>query len=369
LFVNIAINIITVKKIFGVITLFSVLALFGYVGYFLYKKSQQDPEKYSTTKPFRTSIVKKTVANGSIKPRKEVELKSQITGIIENLYVEAGQTVRAGSVIAKIKVIPDDVTLSNAEAALKQAKIRLQETKLEKERREKLFSEKVISEAEYNRYLFDYQRSMQEVEAAENNLQLIREGVSKMQAQTSTVVKATIPGMILDVPVKEGAQVIQSNNFNIGSTIAIIADMNDLIFEGKVDESEVGKLKEGMELQITVGAIEGKTFKAKLEYISPKGIDEEGTVQFQIKAAMTDLDSRLIRAGYSANADIILDSRDSVLAILERDILFEKDKKFVEVETGEQQFEKRQVETGLSDGINIEILSGISLEDKVKVQE
>ncbi len=357
------------KNIIGIVIITGLLALFGYVGYFLYKKSNKDPITYTTTKPFKTNIVKKTVANGSIIPRKEVELKPQISGIIEILYIEAGQSVKAGSVVAKIKVIPDDLSLSNAEAALKQAKIRVDETRIEKERREKLFYEKVISEAEYNGYLFEYERSLEEKDAAENNLQLLREGVSKKQTQTTTLVKATISGMILDVPVKEGEQVIQSNNFNSGTTIAFIADMNDLIFDGKVDESEVGKLHEGMDLQITVGAIEEKKFNAKLEYIAPKGMDEEGTIQFQIKAAMTEIDSAMIRSGYSANADIIIASRDSVMAIMERDLLVDGDKKQVEVETGEQQFEKREVQTGLSDGINIEILSGISEVDKIKVQE
>lgn len=358
------------KNFFGIIIIALILGLFIYVGYFLYKKSNKDPVTYSTTKPFRANIIKKTVANGSIVPRKEVELKPQISGIIEELYIEAGQAVKAGSIVAKIKVIPDDVTISNAEAALKQANIRMEETKLEKERREKLFNEKVISEAEYNSYLFEYQRAIEEKDVAENNLQLIREGVSKKQKQTSTLVKATISGMILDVPVKVGEQIIESNNFSIGTTIASVADMNDLIFDGKVDESEVGKLQEGMGLQITVGAIEGKTFHAKLEYIAPKGIDDAGTIQFQIKAAMSGIgDSVLIRAGYSANADIILDSRDSAFAIIERDLLFEDNKKFVEVETGEQQFEKREVETGLSDGINIEILSGITENSKIKIQQ
>ncbi len=175
--------------------------------------------------------------------------------------------------------------------------------------------------------------------------------------------------MVLDVPVREGEQVIQSNTFNSGTTIASVADMNDLIFEGKVDESEVGKIKEGMNLQITIGAIESKTFDAKLEYIAPKGIDDQGTIQFEIRAALKDFDSVMIRAGYSANADIILNSRDSVLAIMERDLLFEPNGKFVEVETSEQHFEKRQVETGLSDGINIEVLSGVSADDKIKVRQ
>lgn len=357
------------KKILIALFFFALLALFIYVGYFLYKKSNQGPVVYETTTPFYTDIVKKTVANGSIKPRKEVELKPQISGIIEKLFVEAGQIVKAGEVVAKIKVIPDDVTLSNAETALNQANIRLTEATTEKTRREKLFHEKVISEAEYNTYLFELERAKEEVAAAENNLQLIKQGVSKKQTQTTTLVKATISGMVLSVPVKEGEQVIQSNTFNSGTSIASVADMNDLIFEGKVDESEVGKIKTGMDLQITVGAIEGKKFNATLEYISPKGIDEEGTIQFEIRAALTGFDDAVIRAGYSANADIILESRDSVLAIQERDILFEGEGKYVEVEKATQQFEKQKIETGLSDGIHIEVLSGITSDNKIKALE
>lgn len=357
------------KRFLFVLVALVILALFVYVGYFLYKKSNQDPVVYETSTPFYTDIVKKTVANGSINPRKEIELKPQISGIIEKLYVEAGQIVKAGEVVAKIKVIPDDVTLGNAESALNQAKIRLTESGTEKLRREKLYNEKVISESEYNTYVFEFERAKEEVEAAENNLQLIKQGVSKKQTQTTTLVKSTISGMILAVPVKEGEQVIQSNTFNSGTSIASVADMNDLIFEGNVDESEVEKIKIGMDLLITVGAIEGKKFDAKLEYISPKGIDEQGTKLFVIKAALTGFEGTLIRAGYSANADIILDSRDSVLAIQERDILFEQDGKMVEVEMGTQQFEKRKIETGLSDGINIEILSGITANDKIKTQQ
>ncbi|MDZ4846269.1 MAG: efflux RND transporter periplasmic adaptor subunit [Chitinophagales bacterium] len=357
------------KNVFITLGIVSVLALFIYVGYFLYQKSNKDPVVYEITQPVRTDIVRKTVANGSIKPRKEVELKPQISGIIEKLFVEAGQIVKAGEVVAKIKVIPDDVTLSNAESGVNQAKIRLTESTMEKERREMLFNEKVISEAEYNTYLFEMERAKEEVSAAENNLQLIKQGVSNKQTQTTTLVKSTISGMVLAVPVKEGEQVIQSNTFNSGTSIASVADMTDLIFEGKVDESEVGKIKTGMDLQITVGAIEEMKFNAKLEYISPKGIDEEGTIQFEIKAALVGFEGTMIRAGYSANADIILESRDSVLAIQERDILFEQQEKFVEVEKGEQQFEKQKIETGLSDGINIEILSGITEDAKIKVQE
>lgn len=355
------------KKIIIGVIIFLIFGSFIYVGYYLYKKNKQGPEVYKTTSPYYTDIIKKTVANGAINPRKEVELKPQISGIIDKIFIEAGDQVKKGQVIAKITVIPDDVTLSNAESALNRAKIGLKEAKIEKERRELLFNEGVISETEYNQYLFEFQRWQQEVEAAENNLQLIKEGVSSKQKETTTIVKSTITGMVLDVPVKEGEQVIESNNFNNGTTIASVADMTDLVFEGMVDESEVGKLKEGMDLNIKVGAIEGRTFDAKLEYISPKGIDDAGTIQFEIKAALEVPEGVMIRAGYSANADIILDTRDSVLAIRERDLIFEDGQTLVELETGEQQFEKKAIKTGLSDGINIQVVEGLSEEDKIKM--
>ena len=355
------------KKVFVTLFILFMLGLFVYVGYFLYQKNQEDPVVYKTITPFYTDIVKKTVANGSVIPRKEIALKPQISGIVDRIFVIAGDQVVKGQVIARIKVIPDDVTLSNAESTLNRARISLAESKLEKERREKLFEAKAISEVEYNAFLFDFQRRTEELEVAENNLQLIQEGVSKNKKETTTLVKSTILGMVLDVPIEEGQQVIETNNFNDGSTIASVADMSDLIFECTVDESEFGKLKEGMELLITVGAIDYTQFEAKLEYISPKGIDDQGTIQFEIRAALGETGDARLRAGYSANADIILDRRDSVLAINERDILFEQEGLFVDVETGEQQFEKRVIKTGLSDGINIEILSGLSENEKIKI--
>ena len=354
------------KRAFVTIFVLTIIGLFIYVGYFLYQKNQKDPIVYKSTAPFYTDIVKKTVANGSINPRREIALKPQISGIVDELFIEAGDQVEKGQVIAKIKVIPDDVTLSNAESSLNRAKISLEEARVEKERREKLFDAKAISEVEFNAFLFDYQRKLEDVDVAENNLQLIKEGVSKKKQQTTTLVKSTITGMVLDVPVEEGMQVIESNNFNDGSTIASVADMTDLIFEGTVDESEVGKIKEGMDLKIKVGAIEKIHFDAKLEYISPKGIDDQGTIQFEIRAALTETKNQMLRAGYSANADIILDSRDSVLAIKERDIHFEDEGLFVEVETGDQEFDKREINTGLSDGINVQVMSGLSDDEKIK---
>ena len=228
--------------------------------------------------------------------------------------------------------------------------------------------EDVISEQDYNQYLLEYELRKQEVEAAENNLELVKEGASKNTGTVSNVVRSTAEGMVIDVPVKEGSFVIESNTFNEGTTIATVANMKDMIFEGKVDESEVGKIKEGMKLDLLVGALQDEKISAELEYISPKGIEEDGAIQFEIKAAVNLNNELFLRAGYSANADIVLQVRDSVLAIKENDLLFENDKVYVEIETGEQLFRKQKIETGLSDGINIEILSGITADQKIKKQ-
>ena len=251
---------------------------------------------------------------------------------------------------------------------LKTAVINFKNAKLELERQKKLYQEKVISEQDFNQYLLNYQLANQEVEAAQNNLELVREGASKKAGAVSNLVRATATGMVLDVPVKEGTFVIETNTFNEGTTIATIADMSDIIFEGKVDESEVGKIKEGMELDLKIGALQDEQIKAILEYISPKGKEEEGAIQFEIRAAVKLKKDLFLRAGYSANADIVLDKRDSVLAIKESDVLFEDDKSFVEVETGGQQFDKREVKLGLSDGINVEVLEGLTKGDKIKKQ-
>ncbi|MEQ8880368.1 MAG: HlyD family efflux transporter periplasmic adaptor subunit, partial [Cyclobacteriaceae bacterium] len=206
----------------------------------------------------------------------------------------------------------------------------------------------------------------QQVEAAENNLELIKEGASKKSGAVSNLVKSTVAGMVLDVPVEEGNFVIETNTFNDGTTIASVADMSELIFEGKVDEAEVGKLKEGMQLKLTIGALDTVKFFADLEYISPKGIEEEGAIQFEIRAAVKQRDDYFLRAGYSANADIVLDKKEKVLAVKESNVLFEEDKTFVEVAMGEQQFEKREITTGISDGINIEVLTGLDEDQKIK---
>ncbi|MDJ1481835.1 efflux RND transporter periplasmic adaptor subunit [Cytophagaceae bacterium YF14B1] len=340
-----------------------------WLGIYFYNKSKTTPTVYKTEKPFVTSITKKTIATGSIVPLKEVNIKPQVSGIVEELFVEAGQTVKSGQPIAKIKIVPNLANINQAENTLEQAKIQLNEAKKEFDRFQQLYDQKVVAEQEYRRYLSDYNLKKQAVDAAENQLHILKSGSSLRKSEISNIIYSTISGMLLDVPVKVGTSVIERNNFNEGTTIATVADMKSLIFEGEVDEAEVAKLKEGMELAMTIGAIEDKKYQANLYYISPKGVTKEGAIKFQIKARVVLPENEFIRAGYSANADIVLDKKDQVLAIKESLLQFKKDSVFVEVETAPQKFEKRIVKTGISDGINIEVVSGVKKEDKIKVSE
>lgn len=345
-----------------------LLAVFAGTLYFLYIKSQAKPVVFKTTTPFVTTIINKAVATGSIVPRKEIEIKPQVSGVIEKIYVEPGDTVKKGAFIAKLEIIPDMINLNNAESRLNQAKINLSDARQEYDRRKKLRTKGIISEAEFLKYEIALTKSREELAAAESNLQLVREGTTRQSKDTAhTLIKSTINGMILDIPVEEGDSVIETNTFNAGTTIAVVADMTEMIFKGRVDESEVGRMQEGMDLILSIGAIEKDTFHAKLEHIAPKGVEEKGTIQFEIKAAIKLKKSQFLRAGYSANADIVFERRDDVLAVKESVLQFEGDKVFVEIENGPQQFEKKYIEVGLSDGINIEIVSGLSKSDKIKI--
>ena len=320
--------------------------------------------------PFDTAIVKKTVATGSVTPRKEVNMKSQVSGIIEKLFIVAGQQIKQGDVIAKIKIIPNMLNLANAESRVTAAQVNYDNSKLEYDRNKLLFDQNVISKSEFLAFDLRIKSNLTELEAAQNQLQIIKDGVSQSTgAVSNTSVKSTITGMVLDVPVKEGSQVIESNTFNEGTTIASVANMGEMIFEGKVDESEVGKVQTGMDIVLTIGAIDKESFKAKLEYIAPKGVTENGAIQFLIRASINKDNSAFLRAGYSANADIILSKKDKVMAVPESVLQFEDEKVFVELETSPQVFEKRFIKTGLSDGINIEVLDGIKKTDKIKVPQ
>lgn len=355
------------KKFFRILLIAVIVGGFAYTLVFLYTKNQKSPIIYSVEKAFYTDIIKKSVATGSIVPREEIEIKPQVSGIVQEVYVEAGDHIAAGELIAKIKVIPDMLSLSNSENRVNLSKIQLKNAKADYDRNKALIDDKVISQSEFQNFEIALDNAKQELDAAQENLLIVREGASNRSGNaTLTLVKATVTGMVLDVPVKVGNQVIESNNFNDGTTVASIADMNDLIFEGKIDESEVGKIKEGMDLSLTIGAIENTHFAAKLEYISPKGVEENGAIQFVIKAMVQKDTSSFIRAGYSANADIVLEKRDSVLAVNEALVQYEDGKPFIEVMVGEQVFEKREIETGLSDGINVEVLKGVDKDISIK---
>jgi HlyD family secretion protein len=357
------------KRIVPILIILLVLSSLGGTGYYLYQKSEEKPVIFALDSAFYTDIIKKTVATGSIVPRREVNIKSQVSGVLEELYVTPGEKVSNGQLIARIRIIPNVVNLNNAENQVKTALINFKNAEREFERQKKLFDQKVIPEFDFNQQQLQFNLRKQELEAAENNLELVKKGSSVKAGTVSNLVRSTASGLVLDVPLKEGSFIIESNTFNEGTTIASIADMQQMIFEGKVDESEVGKIREGLPLLMKIGALEKDTFNARLEFISPKGKTEEGAIQFQIKAEVELKKGVFIRAGYSANADIVLDRRDSVIAIRESLILFEGEKAFVEVERKPQTFEKVSIKTGLSDGINIEILEGLSLKDRIKVRE
>ncbi|HEY7883825.1 MAG TPA: efflux RND transporter periplasmic adaptor subunit [Cellvibrionaceae bacterium] len=354
------------KKFFWIFIALVVALVFIGTAMFLFSKSQEQPVVYETDNPITTNIINKTVATGKVIPRREVNVTSQVSGVVEQLYVEAGQTVERGDLIAKITLAPNMLMLNNAESQLESARISLQNAEQELARQKNLMEQKLISASEYNRFLLEYNLRRESMQSAENNLLLIKEGSTKSSDLVSNVIRATTDGMVLDIPQREGAFIVESSTYGPGSTIAVLADMTDMIFEGMIDEGEVGKIREGMDLLLDVGALDGEPFTAVLEYISPKGVQDQGTIKFQIRAAVTLQEQDFLRANYSANADIVLDRRDDVLAINERNLIIEEDKHFVEVQTAPQQFERRQVEVGLSDGIHIEIVSGLKESDTIK---
>ncbi|MEO9891324.1 efflux RND transporter periplasmic adaptor subunit [Aurantibacter sp.] len=338
---------------------------------FFIKSNSKSSTTYNTQAPFVTNIEKKTVATGKVVPEDEVEIKPQISGIIQEIFLEEGVKVKAGDLIAIIKVVPNEQSLNQARGRVKNAEIGLNNITTEYNRNKTLFEKGVISSQDFNGLQLQFDQAKQELQNAQADYQIIRKGSSGGSASANTNIRATVDGTILEIPVEVGDQVIQSNNFNDGTTIATIADLGSMIFEGKVDEGEVGKLKVGTPLKISLGAIEGQELNAKLRFIAPKGIEETGAVQFKIEGEVETNDSIFIRAGYSANASMILEKKDSVLAISEALLQFDKktDKPFVEVAVGnveEQKFERKNIEIGISDGVNVEILSGLSEEDLVK---
>lgn len=441
------------KQLVKIVIVLLILTVFVGTLVFLYQKSRKKPVIYEIGIPFKTEIMKKTVVTGSVIPRKEIQIKPQIIGIIDEIFVEAGELVQKGDPIARVKVTPNMVTLNNAETRYNQALIALEDARMTFERQKGIFEDSfndgnlilhksnpnmiklnsarfnlsklkigledarktlqkqkallkksIVSIDEYQntevalkKTLEDYReaqdhyqlvreetrktieqeyqkaglglkKAQEEHDAARDNLQLIKEGATAdNRKDTNTLIRSTITGMVLDVAVKEGNLVIESSSSNVGTTVAIVADMNDMIFEGSIDESEVGKIREGMKLILTIGAIEKETFDAEIEYIAPKGVKVSGAIQFQLRARLKLKSSVFVRAGYSANADIVLEKKTDVLAIKERWLMFKEGKSYVEVETLPQVFKEKEVEVGLSDSINIEVLSGLTAEDRVKI--
>ncbi|TPV35833.1 efflux RND transporter periplasmic adaptor subunit [Paucihalobacter ruber] len=373
------------KRTTTVIVLVIIVLSFATALIYLWKKNQEDPVTYTTDTALNKSIVVKTMATGSIVPKEEVLIKPNISGVVEEVFIQAGEFVNSGDLIAKIRVIPNVSTLTSAknniasnQTSLETAQINFQNQEAIYSRQKSLFEKGVISANDFDLINNNYLQAKQAVEqarislnAARQNYDIIKTGTtSGLGNAAQTLVRATVSGMVLDVPIKEGNQVIEANNFNEGTSIASIADIQKMIFEGKIDESEVGKIKEGLPLEITIGAIDNQKFEAVLDYIAPKGIVENGAIQFDIKGTLKNLDeTTFIRAGLSANASIILDKAENVMAIKEALVQYDSQTKkpFVEVEIGNQKFERRDVKLGLSDGIFVQVLEGVSESDKIKV--
>ena len=349
------------------ITLLISGALFA-AAYFI-KTNDKSAIIYETKTIINTSIEKKTVITGKVIPEDEVEIKPQIQGIIDALFVEEGDKVKTGDLLAKIKVVPNEQNLNAAEGRVANSKIVLKNAQIEFRRNKNLFDKGIISKQDFDNVQLRYNQSKLDVSNAVSDLQIIRLGSKGGAASANTNIRATVPGTVLEIPVEEGFQVIASNSFNAGTTIATIADLNKMIFEGKVDEAEVGKLIVGMPLEVNLGAIEDQSLEAKLKFIAPKGNEEQGAVQFKIEADLFLNDSIFVRAGYSANASLIIERKDNVMAIEESLLQFDREteKPYVEIQIGDQKFERRDIEIGLSDGVNVEVISGLTEEDQIKV--
>lgn len=347
------------------------LLVFGVLfsaAYFV-KTNSKSAITYKTEKLFTTTIEMETVVTGKIVPEDEVEVKPQIGGIIDRVFVDEGDQVTTGDLIARIKVVPNEQNLNTVKGRVKNAQIVLATRTKDFDRNKLLYEKGIISNADFIANELLYNQARQDVLNAKSDLKIIKEGSIGGSSAANTDIRATVTGTVLEIPVKEGDQVIESNSFNSGTTIAAIADLSKMIFEGKVDEAEVASLGVGTPLKVSLGAIEDQELDASLKFIAPKGTEEEGAVQFKIEADLVLNDSIFVRAGYSANASIMLHRKEGVLALREALIQFDRKTQdpFVEVMTGDQEFERRDVKLGISDGINVEILEGVVEEDEVKV--
>lgn len=361
------------KKILKATGLCAIGLVFVGTFVFLYQKSKPEVKVYETHPAEVTDLEKTTIVTGKVEPRDEVLIKPQISGIIAEVYKEAGEQVRKGEVIAKVKVIPELGSLNSAESRVRLAGINAGQAETDFARLQKLYDQQLISREEYEKGEVSVKQAREELQTAKDNLEIVKEGITKSSASfSSTLIRSTIDGLILDVPIKVGNSVIMSNTFNDGTTIASVANMNDLIFRGNIDETEVGRIHEGMPVKLTIGALQGVVLEAVLEYISPKGVEQNGANQFEIKAAITPPDDVKIRSGYSANAEIVLERMEQALTLPEGTVEFSGDSTFVYVLTDslpQQQFERRRIEIGMSDGIKIAVKSGLKPHERVRGTE
>ena len=336
---------------------------------FFIKSNSKSSVIYETISAAPQTIETKTVATGKVVPEVEVEIKPQISGIIDRIYLKEGEKVKAGDLIAKVKVVPNEQAMNQASMRVKSSEVAFANAQIEFSRNKQLFEKQVISSQEFNTQKLRFDQARLDLENAKSDYEIIKLGSAGGSATSNTNIRATVSGTILEIPVKEGDQVILSNNFNAGTTIATIADLTMMIFEGKVDEGEVNKLSIGMPLSISLGAMEKTTLDATLRFVSPKGIEEQGAVQFKIEGDVIIKEDVLVRAGYSANATLVTERKVDVLSLPEAVLQFDRktDKPYVEVLIGDQKFERRDIEIGISDGIKVESISGLTAEDKVKV--
>jgi HlyD family secretion protein len=355
----------SVKIILGIVLLILLVWVLAY-----FKKSNSAAvEDFKVAEPFYTSINTKIVATGKLNPEEEIELKPQVSGIVDKILVEEGDIVKKGDLIAKIRVVPNEQSLVSANSRINTSRLNFDNANTLYKRNKVLFEKGVISKQDFENSELSMNQAKESLAQAQNDYQIIKRGSLSSGSGANTNIMAQIPGTILSIPVREGDQVIESNNFNAGTSIATVADMSKMIFEGQVDEAEVGKLKEGIDIKVVLGAINEKEFPAKLTFVAPKGLEVNGAVQFTIKADVQVEQSTNIRAGYSANAEIELESKENTFCIKESLLQFNRitEKPFVEIQQADGSFKKVDVELGISDGINVEILDGVNEGDKIKV--
>jgi len=345
-----------------------ILGFLFSMAYFI-RTNSKSVEEYDTTTPFTSSIEKTAVVTGKVVPEDEVEIKPQLNGIIEKILVEEGDVLNEGDLIARIKVVPDEASVYRVQSQVNNLKLAVKNAERDFQRSTDLYAKQIISQQDFDNAELSYSQVKENLSASQNDLEIIKKGSVSGSATANTNIRATVSGTILEIPVKLGDQVIQSNNFSAGTTVAIIADLNTMIFEGKVDEAEVGKLYNGQGLIVTMAAIPGEEFDASLKFVAPKGTEEQGAVQFKIEADVTLSESVFVRAGYSANASLVIDSRYDIMVIPEALLQFDRRTQapYVEIQTGNQKFERKDIEIGLSDGINVEVLSGLSMDTKIKI--